>query len=243
MLIIPVLDLLKGQVVRGVAGRRQNYRPIASKLTPSAAPLEVAAAFQEHFGLSLLYLADLDAIGGSPPALDIYQALQEKGFHLWVDAGLRLARQAAPLAQAGVEGIIAGLETLAGPEELAQLCDTVGPERLLFSLDLLEGKPLTYSLAWKTDDPMEIAGRAAHYGVRRLIVLDLARVGMSSGPDTEGLCLCLLGMFPELQLITGGGVRNAGDLRRLRQVGLAGVLLASALHDGRLTAADLASAT
>jgi len=243
MLIIPVLDLLKGQVVRGVAGQRQNYRPIASKLTNSAAPLDVAAAFRDHFGLSLLYLADLDAIGGSPPSLDVYQALREKGFRLWVDAGLRQARQAGPLAQAGVEGIIAGLETLAGPDELAQLCDGVGTERLIFSLDLKDGKPLTYSLGWKTDDPMEIAGRAVHYGVRRIIVLDLARVGMSSVTDTEGLCLCLLAMFPEPELIAGGGVRNVGDLRRLRQVGLSGVIVASALHDGRLNAADVASAT
>src|SRR5262249_42181489 len=127
--------------------------------------------------------------------------------------------------------------------ELAQLCDQVGPERLIFSLDLKDGKPLTYSLAWKTTDPVELAGRAVHYGVRRMIVLDLARVGMGSGTDTEGLCLCLLGMFPELELITGGGVRNVSDLRRLRQVGLSGVILASALHDGRLNAEDLASAT
>ncbi len=241
MLIIPVLDLLNGQVVRGVAGRRDHYRPIASKLTTSSAPLDVGRAIRQQFGLSLLYLADLDAIGGSPPALDTYHALRDKGFRLWVDAGLRQARQAGPLALAGVEGIIAGLETLAGPEELAPLFNDAGPERLIFSLDLKDGKPLTFSRAWDTDDPIEIAGRVVDYGVRQVIALDLARVGMGSGTGTEGLCLCLLGMFPDLQLITGGGVRNASDLRRLRQMGLTGVLIASALHDGRITAEDLAT--
>ena len=33
--ILPVLDTLDGQVVRGVAGRRTQYRRIESKLTTS----------------------------------------------------------------------------------------------------------------------------------------------------------------------------------------------------------------
>jgi phosphoribosylformimino-5-aminoimidazole carboxamide ribotide isomerase len=46
---------------------------------------------------------------------------------------------------------------------------------------------------------------------------------------------------PEVELITGGGVRDADDLAALRQSGVAGVLVASALHDGRLTGHDLAA--
>jgi phosphoribosylformimino-5-aminoimidazole carboxamide ribotide isomerase len=241
--IIPVLDILKGQVVRGVAGKRENYRPIISKLTSSTAPLDVATAIRDQFGLSLFYVADLDAIGGSPPALETCQLLQSNGFRLWVDAGLRHGKQGGSLVEAGVEGVIAGLETLAGPEELDQLCHLVGLERLVFSLDLKEGKPLTHSLGWKSTDAMQIAGLAVDMGIRRMIVLDLARVGMASGTDTEGLCLCLLGMFPDLELITGGGVRHVADLKRLHACGVRGVLVASALHDGRLTPVDLQSVT
>ena len=42
MKILPVIDLMGGQVVRGVAGRRDQYRPVVSRLTPSSAPLDVA---------------------------------------------------------------------------------------------------------------------------------------------------------------------------------------------------------
>ena len=37
-----------------------------------------------------------------------------------------------------------------------------------------------------------------------------------------------------MEVFAGGGVRDLADLGRLRQCGVAGVLVASALHDGRL---------
>jgi hypothetical protein len=68
MRIIPVMDLMAGQVVRGIAGRRAEYRPLVSPLCGSSAPLEVARAFR-GLGFSEMYLADLDAIAGATPAI------------------------------------------------------------------------------------------------------------------------------------------------------------------------------
>ena len=42
--LIPVLDLMNGKVVRAVGGRRDEYRPVVSTLTPSTEPVEVAMA-------------------------------------------------------------------------------------------------------------------------------------------------------------------------------------------------------
>ena len=74
--------------------------------------------------------------------------------------------------------------------------------------------------------------------MRRLLVLDLQRVGVGSGIGTEDLCSHLISRYSDLELITGGGVRDAADLRRLKDLGIAGVLVASALHDGRLKPGD-----
>src|SRR5262249_26434924 len=113
--LVAVLDLLHGQVVRGIAGRRQDYQPVVSRLTASTAPRHVARAFRKHLGLTHLYLADLDAIGGATPSLALYAELLAEGFDLWVDAGVREVGDAKALAATGVSGIVAGLETLAGP--------------------------------------------------------------------------------------------------------------------------------
>jgi phosphoribosylformimino-5-aminoimidazole carboxamide ribotide isomerase len=234
MRILPVLDLQNGLVVRGVGGRRQEYRPIVSRLTPSSNPLDVARAFRAHFGFDELYLADLDAIAGRPPAWDTYAALREAEFRLNVDAGVRTTADAKPLAGAGVEGIVAGLETIAGPEVVRDLCRELGSERILFSLDLKEGRPLGNLAAWHTTEAWPIVERAVHLGARRVIVLDLARVGGHGGTGTEEFCARLAGEFPGVEVLAGGGVRDENDLVRLQQAGVMGVLVASALHDGRL---------
>lgn len=239
MRILPVLDLMDGVVVRGVGGRRHEYRPIVSTLTASSQPLDVARAFRAHFGLDELYLADLDAIAGSKPARSVYQDLLADGFRLWVDAGIGPGgRNLDVLAAAGVNSLIAGLESLFDAGELSRLGPRFSPARVVFSLDLKNGQPVAGD-GWHERDPWLIAGQALAGGVKRILVLDLASVGTSQGMATEELCTRLRATFPHLEITTGGGVRGPEDLRRLQRAGVDNVLVASALHDGRLTRKDI----
>jgi phosphoribosylformimino-5-aminoimidazole carboxamide ribotide isomerase len=235
MQVLPVLDVMAGQVVRGIGGRRDQYRPVVSRLTRSTHPLDVARALRAHFGLAELYLADLDAITGGAPAFEIYQALHGDGFRLWVDAGLRDAARARHLAQVGVATIVAGLETLAGPDVLGSLCGEYGNERIVFSLDLKAGLSLGKKEVWSSSDPERLAASAIASGTRRLLVLDLAHVGLGTGTGTEKLCCRLAEAFPHVRLAAGGGVGGMDDVHRLAACGAQVVLVASALHDGRIT--------
>jgi phosphoribosylformimino-5-aminoimidazole carboxamide ribotide isomerase len=81
---------------------------------------------------------------------------------------------------------------------------------------------------------------AVDLGARRIIVLDLARVGGGAGTGTEELCSRMASTFPKVTVIAGGGVAGRADLLRLKAAGVAAVLVASALHDGRITKTDLA---
>jgi phosphoribosylformimino-5-aminoimidazole carboxamide ribotide isomerase len=237
--IVPVIDLLRGLVVRGVAGRRCEYQPLTSPLCGDAQPATLARAFYEH-GFREVYLADLDAIGGAAPAWEIYRQVAECGLRMWVDAGLSTIDRAVELmkfttSQGPLAGVVAGLESLAGPDLLAEMLAVVGPPRLIFSLDLKGGQPLTEATAWQGLDAREVAQVALDCGVRRMIVLDLARVGMNGGLGTEGLCRRLRDLTPELEITAGGGVRNQADLQSLAAAGCDAALVASALHDGRIT--------
>lgn len=238
MRIVPVIDMLGGRVVRGVGGRRQEYRPVVSRLTPSCRPADVAEAFRREFGLTELYLADLDAIAGASPAFTVCTELRTHGFRLWVDAGVRDLARVNALADAGIDGLVLGLETVPGPALLAEACRAFG-DRVVFSLDLQAGVPLGDLACWEAPDAWSIARQAIAAGVRRLIVLDLARVGMNDGTGTEAFTARLAAAHPEVEIVAGGGVRDRADLKRLQDSGVSGVLVASALHDGRLLRADL----
>src|SRR5262245_27270768 len=111
MTILPVLDLLRGRIVRGVGGRRDEYQPVLSTLVNTADPLAVANAFRTYFGFSELYLADLDAICKQKPSNDIYEKLHAAGFRLWIDAGIQSANDAtfAALVDSEIHNIIVGL--------------------------------------------------------------------------------------------------------------------------------------
>ena len=223
MRIIPVLDVLNGIVVRGFGGRRSEYRPIVSRLTSSTDPVEVARVLIDNFNPAELYLADLDALAGAEPAVEMYRTITTLGVQLWVDAGIRDCRGAQLIADAGCD-VVAGLETVPGPNDLKGIVEAVGADRVVFSLDLRDGVPLRV-WDWRT---------AFAFGITRLIVLDLARVGGGAGTGTDDLCRQIASAYPHVEVIVGGGVAGPDELLRLDACGVCGALVASALHDGHI---------
>jgi phosphoribosylformimino-5-aminoimidazole carboxamide ribotide isomerase len=235
--ILPVIDLLGGVVVRGVAGKRSEYRAIESCFTEDASPSGIARALVRSFGFSDVYVADLDAIARRQPAWGDYESIARAGLKLWVDAGTSEIGRAKQLATALVHGesifrIILGLESLASPGVLREIASVVDADRLVFSLDLKDGQALA-SRQWPAD-PLAIAEIAVAAGIGRIIVLDLARVGVGEGTGTQSLCEELHARWPELELVGGGGVRSMSDVHKLLASGLSRVLVASALHDGKI---------
>ena len=246
MKIIPVLDLLGSRVVRGVAGRRDQYRPLVSRLVDGCDPLAVATAIRSLFeksGLNVghLYVADLDAILSQQLNRLILEELSTNGFSILLDAGIRRSTDGEPIFDLGIDCAVAGLETLQSPQELARLIERHGSERILFSLDLREGRPLASAADWSATEPFEIARSAIDAGCRQMIVLDIAGVGTGGGVATLSLCERIRQVFPEVSLITGGGVRGVRDLLTLKRAGIDGALVASALHDGSITPSELAT--
>jgi phosphoribosylformimino-5-aminoimidazole carboxamide ribotide isomerase len=238
--VIPVIDLQHGLVVRGVAGRRAEYRPLTSTIVSSAEPGAVAEALVARFGFARAYVADLDAIAGAEPNWSAYRAIMAAGLELWIDAGAGDERRVRALAdEAGVTGIVLGLESLPSPADLPKLIAAAGRARAIFSLDLLGNRPLTSISRWREAAPLEIALAAFESGADRLIVLDLAAVGVGAGPSTLPLIRELHAALPHASIIAGGGVRHVADLTAFQSAGATAVLVASALHDGRITREEL----
>lgn len=242
MEILPVLDVQKGVVVHAVAGERASYRPLSSRWTPSTQPLEVARALRQRFGFESFYLADLDALqGAGEPSWPLYRSLAGDGFRLLVDAGVRAEPMARRMAAAPVHSVAVALETLSRPEDLPDILQALGSERLVFSLDLKRGRAFGGPEEWRGREAAAIAREVLDAGVRRLIVLDLAAVGTGTGCPTQPLVRQIKSEFPEVKVITGGGVRGVEDLRALRRAGADAALVSTALHQGVIDREDLES--
>jgi phosphoribosylformimino-5-aminoimidazole carboxamide ribotide isomerase len=221
MRVIPVIDLQAGKAVHAVRGERERYRPVGD-------PLALARGFRSELGLDELYVADLDAIGGADAQDPIVAALAREA-RVMVDAGVSDSARARALLELGAHRVVVGTETLPGADALDRLLGA-HPE-LVLSVDLRDGRALSRDPGLAGLPALDAVARLHRAGLREVIVLDLARVGSGTGPDVR-LIAELHAAFPGLELLAGGGVRDAGDLRALADAGAAGALVATALHRG-----------
>ena len=74
-----------------------------------------------------------------------------------------------------------------------------------------------------------------------MIVIDLARVGTGRGLDVD-LLNRIHAAAPGSTLVAGGGIRGWDDLVQVSKAGCSAALVATALHDGRITAAEISEA-
>jgi phosphoribosylformimino-5-aminoimidazole carboxamide ribotide isomerase len=240
--IIGVIDLKDGTAVHARGGRRDRYAAVQQSAGASIAgrALTLARHYVETFGLTDIYLADLDAITSRTPQIEAIRSLTTIGASLQIDAGIVNPDDAQRMADAGADAIVVGLETLPSFDALASIC-TSSPRPVIFSLDLREGTPFTGGAGSAVDSPETIAAHAVRAGVQSIVVLDVARVGTGDGPDLR-LLQRVRAVVPATPVYAGGGIRDLRDLEQLARIGCAGALVATAIHEGRLTPADIDAA-
>lgn len=235
MQVIPVIDLLAGQVVRAVRGERNNYRPIRSALCSGSEPLDVARALLDYTGADTLYLADLDALTGGALQYDVIAALLAAlpQTAIWLDGGFRDAESFTALAQY-LGPAAARLTPVFASESL--------PDRQTAQRCLADRAACLLSLDRRGDQPLDPAGcwNAESLWPTRLIVMTLERVGAFAGPELDTL-VELRRRAPQIRLIGAGGIRDEADLAAAAAAGAEAWLVASALHDRRLAGRDAAT--
>jgi uncharacterized protein related to proFAR isomerase len=225
---IPVIDLLRSQVVRARMGDRATYRPLASPLSPTSDAVDVVRGLLSVHPFSTLYVADLDAIQGAGDNLPTLHRIRAEfpRLRMWIDNGAADAAALDALIGADLGIAVIGSESQRDSGLIARASGT--------SIEVV------LSLDFRGDafqGPAEILAEPALWP-KRVIVMTLARVGSGAGPD--------LGRLAAIRSIAGGrgiyaagGVRDAADLKALKAAGAAGALIASALHEQRIVGADL----
>lgn len=227
--IIPVIDVRHGVAVAAVRGQRTDYRPLATPLAQGCDPVAVARGYAALFTFPILYVADLDGIEGRgrDVALAARLAAALPRAHIWLDDGTPPGAAARRIAEEEHATLVIGTESLRGPENVA-------------ALRALPGDAYVLSLDFRADcfvGPAAVLDEPQHWPAR-VIVMTLARVGSSEGPDVAAVA-AIATRSGGRRIYAAGGIRDRADIVKLHAAGATGALVATALHRGTLKAGDL----
>jgi phosphoribosylformimino-5-aminoimidazole carboxamide ribotide isomerase len=225
--IVPVLDLRGGIVVRARMGERDQYRPLESPLCPTSDPLDLMRGLCSVYPFKTFYIADLDAIMGTGDNEAVLRRLKAEfpAAMFWVDNGVSDLTLAWNWLDAGLGHLVVGSES---QQDMALVQCLSQHDRVVLSLDF-RGQAFL--------GPPALLDDVASWP-RRLIVMTLARIGSGTGPDLDRL-RAIRKIAAGRDIYAAGGVRDSADLAALKRADISGALVATSLHDGRLTGRDL----
>lgn len=234
--IIPVLDLKDGLVVharagkQAHAGKRAEYRPLATPFGPPHDAVTIARALLGITFSPALYIADLDAILGQGENFDLCRDLAHAfpNTELLIDAGFSDVSACAFWLPLGAT-LVVGSETVASLEAWENMRGSFG-RNIILSLDFDEQG---------LRGPKELATDSTLWP-DRLILMSLGRVGTETGPDLPRL-QATLRRAGRRSVYMAGGVADLDDIAEIGQAGARGVLAATALHSGAITQKEIAA--
>ena len=226
MRLIPVIDLSNGQVVQACHGNREAYRPWISPLTKNSSPIDIISAFLELAQFKVIYIADLNAIeksGENNQALITSLTQRFRHIQFWVDAGLCGRGKIHKYINSTGAIPIYGSENQRDGKSLRTLLGETPNTILSLDINNVKTDCIPSVNLWTKD----------------IIIMSLFKVGSNEGPDIATLRVIQRRADNQHNLYAAGGIRGMEDIITLAELGIHGVLIASALHNRKLNPAAL----
>ena len=229
MKIIPAIDIMDGKVVRLYKGDPKN------KTIYSDNPIEIAKKW-ESAGADIIHVVDLDATLGSGENFKTIQKISENtSIPLQVAGGLRSEEKISKVLDFASRAVIGTIAMQLKESEqdniLGDFIQTFGSERIVISIDHIDGKIVTHGWQKSTDiDLYEATNDFVKYGFTEFLTTNVSKDGTLEGPDTESLKkIC---QIENCNPIASGGISKMQDIRDVNQINPFGVILGKALYEG-----------
>jgi phosphoribosylformimino-5-aminoimidazole carboxamide ribotide isomerase len=244
MRLLPAVDILDGNAVRLVRG---DYE---AKKVYGEDPLEAARAWVQA-GAEYLHVVDLDgAKQGEPVNLGHLREIADGvGVPVQYGGGLRTASAIADALAAGAERVVLGTVAFTDPDLLTWALAEHGPGRILVAVDVRGGHVATHGWMHTTDVPARDAfARLRELGAHHFVFTNIDHDGMLDGANRAEV-IWVAQAAGEGSVIFSGGIGTLADLHRLAELRreqelwrLSGVIVGTALYEGRFTVADAQAA-
>jgi phosphoribosylformimino-5-aminoimidazole carboxamide ribotide isomerase len=243
MELYPAIDLRGGAAVRLTQGdfdRQVDYGD----------PLALAASFVAA-GAPWLHVVDLSAARTGVPheraTLARMVELAVGNLKVQTGGGIRRPEDLEGVFSLGVDRVVLGTAALEDPA-FATSCARRWPGRVAVGLDYVvgeDGVSRALGHGWtegaREARPLdEMLSLWAGEPVAAVVATCIARDGMLEGPDLSGLRDLL--ESTALPVVASGGVASLDDLRELKRLPLAGVIVGKALVEGRFSVEEALAA-
>ena len=229
MKIIPAIDLMDGKVVRLYKGNPKN------KTTYSDNPTEIAEKW-ESAGADIIHIVDLDATLGRGENLKVIQEISKNvTIPLQVAGGLRNEEKISEVLDFASRAVIGTIAMQLKESEqdniLSDFIQTFGNERIVISIDHVDGKIVTHGWQTKTGiDLYDATNEFVKYGFTEFLTTNVSKDGTLEGPDLESLkTIC---QIKNCNVISSGGISKMRDIEDVKKINPFGVILGKALYEG-----------
>jgi len=232
--VFPAIDLRGGRCVRlvqGDFGRSREY---------DADPVERAREWERR-GARALHVVDLDgAREGRPVQLDLVgEITRSVGVPVQVGGGIRTLEDLRAVRRAGASPAVIGTAAVQNRELRLRAVEELGAD-LVVAVDARGGIVATHG--WRSSSGvwvLDLAEVLVADGVATVLYTDVSRDGTFSGAALEETA-AVARLVPT---IASGGVRGTQDVLALSKItGVVGVIVGTALYEGRVALEELVEA-
>ncbi len=237
-MIYPAIDLMDGGCVRlfkGDFNQRTNY---------DVPPVEVGKAYADA-GAQWMHIVDLDGAkhGKGEQAELIIDIAKNSGLKVQTGGGIRDLEQIRRLLDGGVERVVVGSLAVSNPQMVKYWISEVGPDKICLALDVEfdeAGTPFPTLRGWTEKSERNMWDVMDDYmgtGLKSMLVTDISKDGVLQGSNVE-LYRQIRTDYPTIELITSGGVGSLDDVRDLKALSPAGIIIGKALYENKFTLED-----
>ncbi|MCL1972711.1 MAG: 1-(5-phosphoribosyl)-5-[(5-phosphoribosylamino)methylideneamino]imidazole-4-carboxamide isomerase [Endomicrobia bacterium] len=226
MIVIPAVDIRQGNSVMLKQGKLED------ETVHSTDPVFMAKLWKAK-GAERIHVIDLDgSFNGTTQNQEIIKKICESvDIPVQVGGGIRDMKRVDEIFKMGASYVILGTVAVYNPEIVRQAVEKYGSKKIIVAVDAKDGKVAIGG--WKDVTPvsaLDLIEKLKTFGVEEIIYTDIARDGMLSGPDFEGLKkISKSGM----RIIVSGGITTVEDIIKLKEYekdGVFGAIVGSALY-------------
>lgn len=237
-MIIPAIDLMSGRCVRLVKGdfsQRTQYE---------VSPIAQASSFASS-SAEWVHIVDLDGAksGNAEQSELICKIAKECAAKIQTGGGIRDIAQIERLLAGGVARIVIGSRAVTSPAQVKYWLSEFGADRFTLAFDVnfdSGGTPRPAVKGWTEASALSLwdcLDAYASTGLSSILVTDIGRDGLLVGSNTD-LYADIMTKYPEYNLITSGGVGTLDDVKALKALRPAGIIIGKALYENKFTLED-----